>query len=106
MPLFSIRSIQSGPMAAQTTGTLTSGSPTVTVASADGIVDGQTVVGAGIPPGTTITISGTTVTLSANATQNATLVPLQFFSLGTSDIPVSFNYAAQSSSALVAVALV
>jgi uncharacterized phage protein gp47/JayE len=105
-PLFSIRSIQSGAMAAQTTGTLTDASPTVPVASATGIVNGQTVVGDGIPVGTTITISGSTVTLSANATKNGVSVPLRFFALGTSDIPVSFECAAQSSAALVLVTLV
>jgi hypothetical protein len=55
---------------ATTTGTASGGSTSLTVASATNIVNGELVVGAGIPPGTTGTISGTTVTLS-NATTAA-----------------------------------
>jgi hypothetical protein len=51
-------------------GTLTSGSPTVTLTTTVGLIEGMTVTGTGIPGGTTIqTInSGTVITLSANAT--------------------------------------
>src|SRR5262249_47296151 len=56
------------------TGTTANGSPNVTVTSATGLVAGQNVAGPGIPAGTTIlTIVGTTVTLSQNATANATV---------------------------------
>lgn len=52
-----------------TTINTTNGSPTITVASAAGLYAGMQVVSADIPAGTTIlVISGTTVTLSANAT--------------------------------------
>jgi hypothetical protein len=50
------------------TATLTNGSPTFTVSSASGLASGMVVQGNGIPAGTTMTISGTTVTLSKNAT--------------------------------------
>lgn len=53
------------------TGSVTSGSNSVTVTSATGLAVGQAFRGPGIPPLTTITaISGTTLTISANA--NAT----------------------------------
>ncbi len=45
-----------------------SGASTLSVASASGIVNGQTVSGAGIPANTTITITGTTITLSSPTT--------------------------------------
>lgn len=102
-PAFSIRSVLLGSQAAATTGTLTSGSPTVTVADATGIVNGQTVVGAGVPDGTTITISGTTVTLSQNATASGTNVDLTFFDTGTSDLTVAFDQAAKGISTNVVV---
>jgi Protein of unknown function (DUF2612) len=62
-----------------TTGDTTMGSFTATVTSATGIVNGQTVVGPGIPANTTITISGTTLTLSNEATATQTGVTLAFF---------------------------
>jgi len=56
---------------ATTTGTASSGSTALTVASATGIAAGQWVYGAGLAAGTTVSnISGTNVTLSA-ATMNA-----------------------------------
>src|SRR6185436_3419448 len=56
------------------TGTTTNGSASVTVTSTTGLVVGQNVAGPGIPAGTTIlSIVGTTVTLSQNATANATV---------------------------------
>lgn len=62
-----------------TTMTSTSGSPTVTVASAAGLALGMYVVGVNAAPGTTITaISGTTVTLSANATGSGTSITTRF----------------------------
>jgi hypothetical protein len=55
-----------------TTISTTNGSPTATVASATGLAIGMTVGSANIPDKTTITnISGTTLTLSANATGTA-----------------------------------
>lgn len=71
-------------LAAETTGTTTEGSPTVTVASATGIVDGQTLYGTGIPLNTTITISGTTVTMSNNATAAGSGVNLAFYTTNES----------------------
>jgi len=104
LPSFSIKSVLLGSAAAQTTGTLTSGSATVTVASATGIANGQTAVGAGVPDGTTVSgISGTTVTLSANATASGTNVPLTFFTTGTSDVSLTFNQVANSANEYVVV---
>mgnify|MGYP000753482880 CR=1 FL=1 len=55
-----------------TTITTTSGSPTATVASASGLALGMYVQSANVPAGTTVTaISGTTLTLSLNATATA-----------------------------------
>ncbi len=58
---------------AQTTLTTTNGSPSATVSSATGISNGMVVSAAGVPNNTTATISGTTVTFSANATASATV---------------------------------
>lgn len=67
-------------VAAQTTGSTTSGSPTVTVASAAGIVVGQIVIGSGIPVNTTVSVTaGTTLTISNNATATASDVTLTFY---------------------------
>ena len=56
------------------TGTTTNGSASVTVTNTTGLVVGQNVAGAGIPAGTTIlSIVGTTITLSQNATASATV---------------------------------
>lgn len=53
--------------------TTTNGSPTVTVSSSTGLSSGMKFMAAGIPALTTITgVSGTTVTLSANATASGT----------------------------------
>ena len=52
-----------------TTGTITSGTTSLTVASGSGISNGDYVVGEGITPGTTVSSGGgtTSITLSANA---------------------------------------
>ena len=52
-----------------TTGTITSGTASLTVASGSGISNGDYVVGEGIAPGTTVSSGGgtTSITLSANA---------------------------------------
>lgn len=63
-----------------TTGTVTSGSASLTVASATGIAQGMVVVGEGITPGTTVsTIVSTTVTLSANAGATLSSDPVGFY---------------------------
>ncbi|MEY3931099.1 MAG: hypothetical protein RLZZ516_2809 [Cyanobacteriota bacterium] len=63
-----------------TTGSITSGTASLTVASATGIVAGMVVVGEGITPGTTVaSISGTTVTLSANAGATLSSDPAGFY---------------------------
>lgn len=63
-----------------TTGTVTSGTTSLTVASATGITAGMFVVGEGITPGTTVsTIVGTTVTLSANANATLSSDPVTFY---------------------------
>lgn len=64
-----------------TTGTVTSGSASLTVASATGIAAGMYVVGEGITPGTTVSsIVSTTVTLSANANATLSSDPVTFYS--------------------------
>jgi hypothetical protein len=69
-------------------------------------VVGQAVTGAGVPAGTTVSgISGTTVTLSQNATASGTAA-LSFFSLGTGDIAVDYNQAAQGSAVNVVINIV
>jgi hypothetical protein len=64
-----------------TTGTVTSGTTSLTVASATGIVAGMFVVGQGITPGTTVSsIASATVTLSANAGATLSSAPVSFYS--------------------------
>jgi hypothetical protein len=64
-----------------TTGTVTSGTTSLTVASATGIAAGMYVVGEGITPGTTVSsIASTTVTLSANANATLSSDPVTFYS--------------------------
>jgi hypothetical protein len=62
----------------RSTGTTTNASPTVTsVTNISNFVVGGTIAGTGIPAGTTVSnISGTTITLSANATATASGVAL------------------------------
>lgn len=61
------------------TANITSGNnQAVSLSSTLGLSNGMTVVGAGIPSGTTATFSGTTATLSKNATQTLTAVGLAF----------------------------
>jgi len=63
-----------------TTGSVTSGTTSLTVASATGIVAGMYVVGQGITPGTTVsTIVSTSVTLSANANATLSSAPVTFY---------------------------
>lgn len=72
---------------ATTTSTYSSGVTTLTVASATGIVNGQFVSGTGIADQTTITISGTTVTLSAATTGAGSGATLSF--VGASEVHLS-----------------
>lgn len=59
--------------------TTVSGSPTATVGSATGLAKGMFVTNANVPAGTTIvSISGTTLTLSGNASANGTTVTARF----------------------------
>ena len=63
-----------------TTGSVTSGSDQLTVASATGIVAGMYIVGEGIAPGTTVSsIVSTTVTMSANAGATLSSDPVAFY---------------------------
>jgi len=96
-PIFSIASIRSAALSAQTTGNLVLGSPNVVVASVVGLANGMLVVDetnpAALPDGVMIiNISGSTVTLSANAFQSQTGDSLSFFALGTSDIAMPNYY--------------
>lgn len=62
-----------------TTITTTSGSPTATVASATGLAIGMYIVSANVPAGTTIAgISGTTITMSGNASASASGTAARF----------------------------
>ena len=64
-----------------TTGTITSGTASLTVGSATGITSGMYVTGQGITPGTTVSnVVGTTVTLSANALAALSAAPVTFYS--------------------------
>lgn len=58
---------------ATTTGTATSGSTTLTIASSTGTVNGQGVFGVGIAPGTTISSGGGTTTLTLSTATVAAL---------------------------------
>lgn len=70
---------------------LTSGSPTITVASAANYSIGMRVTGTGIAAATVISnIVGTTVTLSNNATATASS-ELSFYSAGNGDGSTTFN---------------
>lgn len=63
-----------------TTGTVTSGTTSLTVGSATGIVAGMYVVGQGIAPGTTVSsIASTTVTLSAAANTTLSSAAVTFY---------------------------
>ena len=63
-----------------TTGTISSGSDSLTVASATGINVGDFVVGQGIAPGTTVSaISGTTITLSGVVGATLSTDPVAFY---------------------------
>lgn len=66
-----------------TTLTTTSGSNSATVGNATGIAPGMYVTNANVPAGTTITaISGTTLTLSANASGTGSAVAARFSMIG------------------------
>jgi hypothetical protein len=64
-----------------TTGTITSGTTSLTVASGSGISNGDYVVGEGITPGTTVSSGGgtTSITLSANAGATLSSDPVSFY---------------------------
>jgi DNA-binding beta-propeller fold protein YncE len=66
--------------AASTTATFNSGASSITVSSATGIVSGQSIVGAGIAAGTTVSgpPSGTTVNLSLHTTAAGSSTPVTF----------------------------
>lgn len=67
--------------------TTTNGSPTATIGSATGISIGMTIVSANVPAGTTITnLSGTTVTMSANATGAGTNTAARFSMLADAQV--------------------
>ena len=65
----------------RTTGSITSGQSSLTVASGAGINNGDSVAGEGIAPGTTVISGGgtTTLTLSANASATLSSDPVAFY---------------------------
>ena len=74
----------------RTTGSVTSGTAALTVASATGINEGDYIVGEGIAPGTRVTtLSGTSVTMSANAGATLSTDPVTFYSTGKAVTPAS-----------------
>ena len=109
MPTFAITVLTVYYQAASTTGNVTAFSNALTVTSGTGIVIGQTVVGIGIPDGTTIASgSGTSWVMSANAATTGVGIALQFFtavSAGTSITP-AFDQAASSNTTDVVITLV
>jgi len=64
-----------------TTGSITSGTTSLTIASGSGISNGDYVVGEGITPGTTVSSGGgtTSITLSANAAATLSSDPVSFY---------------------------
>ena len=107
-PLFSITSLQSGTLAAQTTAATSAGTDTVTATSAAGIAVGQLVIDytttGNVPDGTTVAgVSGTTVTLSNNCVATQAADTLAFFTLGTVDLVTAFTEAAEGATANVVV---
>jgi DNA-binding beta-propeller fold protein YncE len=77
---FAVVISSTGAAAASTTATFNSGASSITVSSATGIVSGQSVVGAGIAAGTTVSgpPSGTTVNLSLHTTAAGSSTPVTF----------------------------
>ena len=77
---FAVAISTTGGAAANTTATFNSGASSITVSSATGIVSGQSVVGAGIAPGTIVSgaPSGTTVNLSLLTTAAGSSTPVTF----------------------------
>ena len=91
-PTFTVQSLEIGAVTASTTATTTSAANTITVASATGIANGQYIAGAGIPLGATVTgVSGTTITMSQNATASASGVAVSFYTVAASDVAMP-NY--------------
>lgn len=77
-----------GRLSAATTITTTSGSPTATVASATGLYLGMVIVSANVPAGTTISaLSGTTVTMSGNASASASGTAVTFYAFTSARAP-------------------
>jgi hypothetical protein len=77
-----VTATQSEVFGTHTTGSITASTTALTVASASGISNGDFVVGEGITPGTTVSSGGgtTSITLSANATEDLSSAPLMFYS--------------------------
>jgi uncharacterized phage protein gp47/JayE len=105
-PTFSITAVSAGAQIAQTTGSPVINTNTMVVASNTGIATGQTVIdetnSGTFPSGTTVTlVSGTTITLSNNATASYTSDTVSFFSVGTSDVSLSYYAVSEGISANV-----
>jgi uncharacterized phage protein gp47/JayE len=94
-PTFSVTAVSAGSQTESTTGSPVISTNTIIVASASGITSGQVVVDSTnsetFASGTTVTgVLGTTVTLSSNATASHTGDTLNFFTVGTTDIPMDY----------------
>lgn len=108
-PQFSITALKAAKSDAITTAVVTAGSPIITVTSGAGIVIGQTIIDSGLrfPSGTTVIgVSGTTITLSNNATTNDAVDTVTFFTLAGTDIAIDFDEVVQGALENVAVTVV
>lgn len=97
-PQFSITALTAGKAVANTTAAVTQGSNIVVVSSATGIAVGQyfSDTSSLFPVGTTVTaVSGTSITLSNNATGNNATDAVSFFTTAGVDITVLFNQVVQ-----------
>ena len=95
-------------MTAQTTAATTASVNTVTVTSASGIAIGQLVIdyttANNVPGGTLVSnVSGTTITLSNNCLLTKAADTLAFFTIGTTDLTLSYTQAAQGETANIVV---
>jgi len=87
-----IKSVAAGYYSSITTGTASSGSTALTVASGTGIAVGQEVSASGITAGTTVSaISGTSVTLSAVTTAALSSTAVAFLTLDGNTSTATFN---------------
>lgn len=92
------------PTVATTTGTASSGSTALTVASGTGIVQGQIITGTNIPYPTTVeAVTGTAVTLSQKTTGALSTTAVNFYATLTNLVTATNGSASAASTALIVV---